>query len=147
MTFIILSILGILAAIFAGSNWSKKVQIRFVIIVIIIGVILIIAPYTKSLILKMQLLLGRPHWIDIIFYFSMLTGMLTSYFFDYFKYKNKRKYEFRNLIAPLAISPIIFLTFYGVMKNCESVSIFFLTFFSFQNGFFWYTIFEKEKTK
>ncbi len=157
MTFIILSILAILAAIFSGHHWGKKVQIRFIIVVIGIGVILLIAPYGKTLLISIRSLLSslslqptsphviqKPIWIDIAMFMAMILGMLTARFHDLIsRGKSLRRFTIGSLLQPLFVSPIVFGSLYGLNINFNVTSTVVLILFSFQNGFFWSIILKK----
>jgi hypothetical protein len=159
MTFIILSILVILATIFSGEHWGKKVQIRFVVVVVVIGILLLIKPYASTILNTISSILGnlsfestssdvdgKPVWLDIELFVVMLFGMILARI-DFPEKNKKFKVNWDTIFYPMLISPITFISFYGLIDNLSGMSFLLLNIFSFQNGFFWGTLLKPRRNQ
>ena len=91
-------------------------------------------------------------WKHIILFLSMLLGMITNYIFEYFQHRIKAKeaegeyqkpqFIWEKLFLPFVISILLFGYFWGYHSK-EPMSLT-LIFISYQNGFFWQSIWEKK---
>ena len=89
----------------------------------------------------------------IILYGSMILGMGCHYLYDRFDQpKHKRKeFDLGLFIAPVLISPIIFIPLFGALQNVDvdmdqlNSSIMMTFFVAFENGFFWKAYFDAKR--
>lgn len=75
----------------------------------------------------------------------VLLGMAAEYLFNL-----KAEFSWLALIKPLTASPIVLLPLIGTLQTSsgiETLQLVSLAFLAFQNGFFWRTVFEREKRK
>ncbi len=80
----------------------------------------------------------------IIMLFFIILGMVANYFFY------NETFNFREIIKPLFISPLILLPLIGTLRGSaeiENMQLISLAILSFQNGFFWKEVFNKAKPK
>lgn len=146
MTYIILSIIGILAVIAIKKMWKHKVQITFILLALVIGLVLYISIaflFVKpDFVMKGGSLGSKIPWLEISLYFIMLVGMAAKYFFDAIGEGNKLMFQKWQFFKPMLVSPLVFGAIYGSFG--ENTSILLLLTFAFQNGFFWQTILAKK---
>ena len=86
----------------------------------------------------------------IILFLVMIAGMIAKSIFDYVQDMDNtsRKKLLRQMIRPLLVSPIVFLTF---MQTAEFTGtgiegFIVISLFSFQNGFFWQTVLVRKES-
>lgn len=78
-----------------------------------------------------------------IMFGSVLVGIAARYVF----YRQGR-YTWRSFLKPLVISPIVLLPLLGSLEGVttlEPIQLISFAMLSFQNGFFWETVLEREK--
>lgn len=73
----------------------------------------------------------------------MIAGMFSHYFFNELG-KRRFTFKYKKMIRPLFVSPIVFLSIYYISSEFKEITLL-LYLFSFQNGFFWQTILDREK--
>lgn len=86
----------------------------------------------------------------IVLYLFMVLGMLASYAYRHFsRVKAERKHwDFGLFIAPVFVSPIIFIPLLTAFQQVDSDSPRMMMFLvSFQNGFLWKEYFDHKKRK
>jgi hypothetical protein len=96
---------------------------------------------------------GEGHEGAIVFllYLAMLAGMLAHFAYGYFVLpKNKRrKFDLGNFLAPVLVSPIVFLPLASIFETSEPVAgsspRLMLLLIAFENGFFWREFFENRQ--
>ena len=146
MTYIALSIIGILAVIAVRQIWKQKVQIIFVLSALVLGLGLFLFVdlffiESKDVMEKGTTLGTRIPWLEISLYFIMLVGMASKYFFDAIGKGNKIKFQKWQFLRPILVSPMVFGVIYG--NAGEDIPIMLFLIFAFQNGFFWQTVLNK----
>jgi hypothetical protein len=96
---------------------------------------------------------GEDHQGLIIFllYFAMLAGMLAHFAYSHLSLPRKRRrgFDVANFLAPVLVSPIVFLPLAAIFENSESAaassSHLMLLLVAFENGFFWREFFENRQ--
>lgn len=89
----------------------------------------------------------------VILYIFVLLGMATHYVYDRLEQPNMRKkFNFEAFIAPVFVSPIVFLPLLGViqslvgeLQNLTTNTKIMLFLVAFENGYFWKVIFDQTK--
>jgi hypothetical protein len=89
----------------------------------------------------------------LVLYVVMVAGMLAHYMFFHQSRpkKQRRKIDFSNLLAPVFVSPIVFLPLASVLDSIGGYStsadtsrlVLFLV--AFENGFFWQEFFQNRR--
>jgi len=120
---------------------SKIIKTIIVIFLIIISISFILQ--TNNLVSKGNDTINN--FENFYLFLSMILGMISHYFFHEFE-KVRFKFNFKKMIRPLFISPIIFSSIYYISNESREITLL-LYLFSFQNGFFWQTILDKEQKK
>lgn len=86
---------------------------------------------------------GNENLIMIsIMFLSIVLGMISNYFF----YKEATSFAIASVLKPIFVSPIVLLPLIGSidgLANFTDIQSFSLVLLSFQNGFFWKSIFDK----
>ena len=83
-------------------------------------------------------------WVSI--FIAMVAGMIAKALYDYTIYNREINFSLMKLITPdvyipILISPIVFGGIYGIIQTTpKNIGTFI---FTFQNGFFWKTLFSK----
>lgn len=78
-----------------------------------------------------------------IMFGSVLTGIASQYVFY-----RKGRFTLRSFLKPMVISPIVLLPLLGSLQGItalEPIQLISFALLSFQNGFFWQTVLEREK--
>jgi hypothetical protein len=89
----------------------------------------------------------------VVLYMAMILGMLAHYAYVRFQRQRgrRRKFDIGVFLAPVFISPIVFLPIASVLQATEEVqasaSHFMLFLVAFENGFFWREFFENRLTR
>ncbi len=151
MLYITLSLIGIVSTLLIRPKWSLKVQIFFVLSTIILGFFLFSG---YGLLFKDSPMIAKSGssfwnqtpWLEVILYFAMLLGMSAKFLYDGIvatgsNRRKKLRLLKRELFKPMLVSPMVFISIYGVADEKTSTVLLFL--FSFQNGFFWQTVLNK----
>lgn len=95
-------------------------------------------------------------WVSIlILYICMLLGMACSYFYDLFSKTGPGRPRFtaRRFLAPLFVSPIVFIPLFGAFQNSEidlaalTLPKYMVFFVAFENGFLWKQAFDNRSTE
>jgi hypothetical protein len=81
----------------------------------------------------------------IILYICMFMGMSCHYFYSWFlkSTREREPFDWRNFLAPVFASPIVFVPLLGAFQNADvdltklTIPKFMVFFVAFQNGFFW----------
>jgi hypothetical protein len=89
----------------------------------------------------------------IALYLFLLLGMFANYGFSYLSQpsKKRKKFDLGYFMAPILVSPIVFLPFLAAFQNAnievETLSSAKLMFFcvAFENGFFWKEFFDNRQ--
>lgn len=148
LAYIVLSLTGLLAALFMKSKWlGTKVWVFICSVLILATVFYMIL---EGLILPGFDMIPKGHsyqvpWLEITLYFTMILGMAGKYFFDAIGDKNSVCIQKWQMIKPLFVSPMVFGTVYAGIQ--EQTSVVLLLIFSFQNGFFWQSVLYKKTTE
>jgi hypothetical protein len=146
MNYVILSLIGIVAVLVLKSDWNWKQQMGFILSAIIIGsIVLVIIEKLNSNIHKGPPSADDISWFEMFSYLCMVAGMAARYFFDAFGKGNKFRFQKKQFFRPLLISPIVFGIVYLSMDENTSKPL--LLIFSFQNGFFWQTVLNKDEVR
>ena len=86
----------------------------------------------------------------ILLYLSMLLGMCANYFHRHFSREKalRKKWDFGLFIAPMFVSPVIFIPLFLEFQKAGAESGGIISFFmAFQNGFLWKEYFDHKKKK
>jgi len=147
MVFIFLTIMGIFSILFIKPTWNSKWRFSFIcnflIITLFTFLVINYLSQNSDIIEKGGIsFIDFIPWLDICLYFMMIAGMIAKYIFDWISEVEKNRqtvFSKLQLMKPMLISPIVFASVYSSMGKIESTLLLFI--FSFQNGFFWQTIF------
>ena len=147
MAYVILSLIGLAAVLFVGSNWKRNSQILFISMAIVCGTVLYIIialSFTEGLTERGSgSFWEKIPWKEIGLYFAMVAGMAAKYFYEAIGEGNTISFKKWQFLKPMFISPLVFGAIYT--QTPASASGVFLMIFSFQNGFFWQTVLAKIK--
>ena len=140
LSFIALFLLGLIDYRL-NKSWVRTIK-YYALLVLAILILHFLVDYPSSKISYG----GSSSWLIIILsYISMLVGMISQYFF------NKDKvFDSMSFLKPFFISPIIYLPMLGVLGNNSSpdkIAILSIMIISFQNGFFWRSIYKNHESK
>lgn len=81
----------------------------------------------------------------VVLYICMFLGMACHYFYSAFlkSAREREPFDWRNFLAPIFASPIVFVPLLGAFQNADvdltklTMPKFMVFFVAFQNGFFW----------
>ncbi|MCP4218754.1 MAG: hypothetical protein GY765_29250 [bacterium] len=149
MVYIVLTIIGLLAAVLLKETWEKNKQLMFMLAAVLLGTagyiaFDIIASDNGGVISKgTEDIWAQIPWKDIGMYFCMAAGMISKYLFDSIGDRKRGRIKLYKwqLIKPLLVSPIVFVGVYSQLP--VNTGTFILLLFSYQNGFFWQTLLYK----
>jgi hypothetical protein len=97
-------------------------------------------------------------WLTIgLCFIAMIIGMLCQFLYLYYtlpkKDRDKLKKDWGGFIAPICVSPIVFIPLATLLQNVRidftnpSITSIMSLFIAFQNGFFWKEIFDHHRKK
>ena len=150
------SSLGFLCLVLSWSIQRRNVRPfiwALITIAIVLGMLtstgLIPLPWKEDLTSRGE----SQRFLIVILYGAMIVGMIAHYLFFHLSRskKRRRKIDWGNLLAPVLVSPIIFLPLAAVFDSVESypttadASRLMLFLVAFENGFFWREFFENRK--
>jgi hypothetical protein len=145
-----LALILILATEFAGAKGVQRspngrASLAGPILFVLISVVILVSLIIPSLEHKN---VSPTNWTIIAFmYLAMLAGIVAQFFF--FQDANG-SFEFRPLVKPILASPIVFIPLVsayqgtGVSNSIFTISDLMIILVSFQNGFFWKMIFDRQ---
>jgi hypothetical protein len=146
LLYIVLCITGIAAILLVRSSWSTRRQL-----LIAAGVFaLALAVYVGVEIMRVppgvdkgrgEQLLEEITWFEGLLYAVMLMGMASKVMLDAMNRKRGVKFNKHGFLKPLLVSPIVFGAVYGAAGD-EASSILLLL-LSYQNGYFWQSVLNK----
>jgi hypothetical protein len=157
MTLLLISFLGLIFISlrqFVLSNNKRHLFINLILIVLCIFIV-----YKNFFFIETPVAKGPDnsdiYLIILICYIVMLLGMLCHFlFFHYVLSREKRgKFDWGRFLAPIFISPIIFIPIATTLQNSKvdfanpstvNLMIFLI---AFQNGFFWKELFDNRINK
>ncbi|MCI0697824.1 CHAT domain-containing protein [candidate division KSB1 bacterium] len=150
MAYIILFVTGVMATLVVSSKWSERKQYVFIFVGLLSGLILtlgitIVTEIDKGVWKGWFSFLGEIPWFEIGLYFSMVAGMAAKYIYDQIGINRKIVFKKWQFFRPILISPIVFGAIYGNLDPKTSKLL--LLIFSFQNGFFWHTLLNRENDR
>src|SRR6267378_8489733 len=154
--FLMLSISGLSLLIIVSRGWRWIWKLSLVIIV------LLAAAGVSALFFSDEVLTrsaqndwwARSPWKESILFISMLLGMSSKYLWDLIEVKKKKnaalkpeeprfplEFDFWDFVQPFLVAAIVFSGVLALVKEMNLTA----ALFSFQNGFFWQTVFFQKK--
>jgi len=138
VSFVVAAVVVIVDAI-ASRRFSNALRVETIGLVIAFFVL----HWTTGFPTPRQSFSTAPSVLAILAIFLFIVcGMAANYFFYL-----KSRFSWLSLLKPLCVSPIVMLPLIGTLEtrgDTEPIQIICLALLSFQNGFFWKTVFAHE---
>ena len=146
LIFIIISLVAVVLAFLVQKMENRAGQIIFFIGGILVAYIVLLSLDFSGVVSKGRgediLVENLPY---LFLFVAMMMGMISKYFFDELG-KKRFRFNFKRMIRPLFISPIVFMIVYQISEKSENIEVLHYL-LAFQNGFFWQYIFEMYASK
>jgi hypothetical protein len=149
------SSVGILGYAAYRAAFRREVRLLFLSIVFLgIVIALLVAggivspPWTARAVARGE---GHEGAVVFLLYLAMLAGMLAHFAYGYLGLprKKRRKFDLGNFLAPVLVSPIVFLPLASIFETAEPTVAgsprLMLLLIAFENGFFWREFFENRQ--
>jgi hypothetical protein len=156
LTFSIIGVIVLCFASFAKNRDLKQLVFQVLLIAAFIGALNIFLGFPKfstwfgnGAASKAANVEGLyANWpMYLLAYVAMLCGMLSQYLYDWLSKSasDRTRFDWRNFVAPVLVSPIIFVPLFGTLNSEEAAEKANLMIFlvAFENGFFFKSYFDQ----
>ena len=149
MAYTIMALMLFLSVLVIQPHWRLKIQLIIfaVMLILTVGSLLLFEVQFNDVVNKGISANITLDMFTILYeiglYLMMLLGMAAKYMYDWLGQEKNTLFSVRSFARPFFISPIIFASVYGSMGEYTG-AVFLLWAFSFQNGFFWKTVLDRQ---